>query len=57
MNAARRRYIYGIASASLPLLIAVGYVTENLAPLILGVVGAVLVPELARRNVTDDDSR
>ena len=56
MNAARRRYVYGIATAALPLLIALGYVTENLAPLIVGVVASVLVPDLARRNVHDDDA-
>lgn len=57
MTPARRRYVYGIATAALPLLIALGYVTENLAPLIVGVVGAVLVPDLARRNVNDDGTR
>lgn len=56
MTPARRRYVYGIATAALPLAIALGYVTENLAPLIVGVVGAVLVPDLARRNVNDDAS-
>lgn len=54
MNAARRRWVYGVARAALPLLIALGYVTENLAPLILAALGALLVPELAHRNVTDD---
>lgn len=57
MTPARRRYIYGIATAGMPLLIAVGYVTENLAPIVLGVIASVLVPDLARRNVADDDAR
>ena len=56
MTPARRRYIYGVATAALPILIAVGYVTENLAPLIPALVAAVLVPDLARRNVNDDDA-
>lgn len=54
MTPARRRYIYGIATAGMPLLIAVGYVTENLAPIVLGVIASVLVPDLARRNVADE---
>lgn len=52
LTPARRRYVYGVAIALLPLLITLGYVTESLAPLIVAALGAILVPELARRNVT-----
>lgn len=54
MTPARRRYVYGVARAVLPLLIAYGVVADNLAPSIVAALGAILVPELARRNVTDD---
>lgn len=54
LTPARRRYVYGVARAALPLLIALGYVTENLAPLIVAALGALLVPDLALRNVTPD---
>lgn len=54
MNAARRRYVYGIALATLPLLTLAGIVTESAAPLWGVLAGVVLVPDLARRNVSDD---
>lgn len=54
MTPARRRYVYGVARAALPLLILAGVIAESWAPSIVAVLGAALVPELARRNVTDD---
>lgn len=37
-----RQWAYSVATALMPLLVAVGVVAEGVAPLILGVVGAVL---------------
>lgn len=54
MTPARRRYLYRVAKYAVPLLIALGYLTESLAPLILALLGAILVPEVAGRNVNDD---
>lgn len=55
MNATTRRYIYGIATAALPLLIAAGVLTEHLVPSVLALLGAVLVPGLAAKNTPSDD--
>lgn len=56
MTPNRRRYIYGVSVAALPLLIAAGLVTDNLVPSIVALLGAALVPDLARRNTPDDDA-
>lgn len=55
LTPARRRWIYGIAIAVLPLLIAYGVVSKEDAPLWIALVGAVLVPGLAVANVNDAD--
>lgn len=52
LTPARRRYIYGVSLALLPLLIALGVITDELAPLIVAALGAILVPGLAAANVT-----
>ena len=49
-----RRWIYGIAIAVLPLLIAYGLIDDSTAALWAAVIGAVLVPGLALGHVTDD---
>lgn len=46
-----RRWIYGVAIAALPLLIGFGVITEADAPLWAALVGAILVPSLAVKNV------
>lgn len=45
-----RRWIYGVATAGLPLLIAYGVVAEAQAPLWASLISAVLVPGLAWVN-------
>lgn len=42
-----RRWVYGVATAVIPLLIAYGIVDEQTAPLWVALVAAVLVPGLA----------
>lgn len=54
MNAARRRWVYGVAIAAVPLLIALGVITDELAPSIVAILGALFVPGLAVSNVTPD---
>lgn len=49
-----RQWVYGIALAALPLLIAYGIVDDQTAALWAAVVGAVLVPGLAVVNTGRD---
>ena len=57
-TADRRRWIYQVAVSAVPLLIAIGFLTPDLAQLILNVVAAVLgvgAGTLALTNVTPDN--
>ena len=47
LTPAVRKWIYGIALAVLPLLIAYGVLSAEQAPLWIALVGAILVPGLA----------
>jgi len=47
-----RAYIYRVAIALLPLLVALGYITESLVPLVVSLVGAVFIPGLAAANTS-----
>ena len=49
-----RRWIYGVALAAVPLLVALGIVEESIAPLIIALVGAVIAPGLALANLSPD---
>lgn len=49
-----RRYIYGVSLAAIPLLVALGIIEENIAPLIVALVGAIVAPGLALANMTPD---
>jgi hypothetical protein len=49
-----RRWIYGIALAAVPLLVALGILENEIAPLIIALVGAVIAPGLALANMTPD---
>ena len=51
-----RRYVYRIALAAGPLLIAGGAVSGDQWPLWVALVGAILVPGLADANVPTDDA-
>jgi uncharacterized membrane protein len=57
-NAARRRWLYQVAVAAVPLLIAIGFLTPDLAQLVLNVIAAVLgvgAGTMALTNVTPDN--
>lgn len=57
-TAARRRQVYQVAVALVPLLIAVGFLTPDLAQMALNVVAAILgvsAGTLALSNVTPDN--
>lgn len=53
-----RKYIYGVIAALVPLLVAIGSLSEELATHVLGVFAALLTiggSALAIRNVPEDD--
>lgn len=50
-----RKYLYPIAIAVLALFVGIGWVTEEVSYLVLGVVAAVLGLGTASVNVVDDD--
>lgn len=54
LTPAVRRWIYNVAIAAGPLLIAYGVLERELWASWLAVITAVLVPGLARANVTED---
>lgn len=49
-NPQLRRWVYGIALAVVPILTAYGLISEDLAPLWVSLISAVLVPSLALAN-------
>ena len=49
-----RKWIYGVSVATVPVLVAVGWLTDDLAPAILGLLNAVFIGGLAFRNVPGD---
>lgn len=53
---ATRRYIYGVAAATGPVLIAYGAVSGDIWPLWLALAEAVLVPALAIPNTPASES-
>jgi len=50
-----RKYLYGISVVLIPLLVAYGAISSNMAPLWIAVVGAILTPTLALNNLTPPD--
>lgn len=57
-NADRRSWLYKVAVAAVPLLIAIGVITGDLAQLILNVIAAVLgvsASGMALSNITPDN--
>jgi Na+/H+ antiporter NhaA len=50
-----RRWIYTICLAAVPLLVALGILEDQLAPLVIALVGAVVAPGLALANITPED--
>jgi len=52
MNEATRAYLYRIVLAAIPILTALGYLTDELAPMIVALAAAVLSSGLAVKNTT-----
>jgi hypothetical protein len=49
-----RRWIYTVALAGIPLLVAFGIIEETQAPLWVAFIGAVVAPGLALANITPE---
>ena len=45
-----RKYLYGVSSASIPVLVIVGWVSDELAVALLGLANAVFIGGLAFAN-------
>ena len=57
-TAERRQWLYQVAVAAVPLMIAVGFLTEDIAQLVLNVLAAVLgvgASGMALANLTPDN--
>lgn len=57
-TAERRRWLYQVAVAAVPLLIAIGFLTEDIAQLVLNTIAAVLgvgAGGMALSNITPDN--
>jgi len=57
-TAEKRRWLYQVAVAAVPLLIAIGFLTEDIAQLVLNVIAAVLgvgAGSMALTNLTPDN--
>lgn len=50
-----RRYIYGVSLAAIPLLVALGILEDEIAPLVIALIGAIIAPGLALANLSPDD--
>ena len=51
-----RKWLYGVSIATVPVLVAVGWVDDNLAPAIIGLANAVFIGGLAMANVPKDEA-
>lgn len=53
-KASHRKWLYQIAMAGVPLLVAYGAVSEQVAPLWVALIGSILVPSLALSHMSPD---
>ena len=51
-----RKWLYAVSCASVPLLVALGWVTDSVAAAILGIANAVFIGALATANVPKPDA-
>jgi hypothetical protein len=49
-----RKYLYGVSAASIPVLVIVGWVSDELAVALLGLANAVFIGGLAFANTHPD---
>jgi hypothetical protein len=48
-----RKWIYGVSIASVPVLVAFGWLSDETVPAILGLLNAVFIGGLAFKNVSE----
>lgn len=51
-----RKYLYMVSLAAIPLLVFYGVVSQDAAPLWIALIGAVVAPSVALRNITPNDA-
>jgi hypothetical protein len=54
-NRNHRKWLYGVALAGVPLLVAYGVVSEDAAPLWVAMIGAALAPAVALGHLTPEE--
>jgi hypothetical protein len=52
MDAKNRRHLYMVSLAVIPLLVFYGLVSQDAAPLWIALIGAVVAPTVALKNIT-----
>lgn len=57
MKGQTRRYVYGIMTAVLPILVGYGIIENKDAPLFIALLGSVLVPQLAMQNTSKEQAK
>jgi hypothetical protein len=55
-KAKNRMWLYRVALAAVPLLVAYGVVSGDKAPLIVAAIGAIFAPAVALGNITPDQT-
>jgi hypothetical protein len=53
--AAWRKYLYGVSAALIPVLVIFGWLSDEVAPALLGLANAVFIGSLAFANTSTDD--
>ena len=51
-NPKNRKHLYMVSLAAIPLLVFYGLVSQDAAPLLMALVGAVVAPTVALNNIT-----
>jgi hypothetical protein len=50
-----RKYLYGVSAAAIPVLVVIGWVSDQVAPALIGLVNAVFIGGLAFANTEAGD--
>lgn len=56
-NRENRKWIYAVCLAAVPLLVLYGVIDEAAAPLWIALIGAIVAPSLALRNLPPKESK
>ena len=50
-----RKYLYGVSAAAIPVLVVIGWVSDEVAPALIGLINAVFIGGLAFANTDAGD--